>query len=80
VVVLEDREDELAGSERVLSVTALALVDVPAVVLEPGAMAGRDVDLLGRVLPDVSDVEVAGRTVEAEAPGVAEPERSNRPG
>src|SRR5437879_3472939 len=43
----------------------------PTVVRAPCESCSLEVDLLPRVLADVSDVEVAGRSIEAEAPGVA---------
>ena len=65
----------MAGRVRRLArrVPRLALVDAPAVVLEPGRAALGVVELLPRVLPDVADVQVAGLTVEREAPRVPEP-------
>ena len=44
-----------------------------------GEVAGRDeVDLLGRVEPDVADVEVARLAVEARAIGIANAQRRRR--
>src|SRR5437868_182226 len=47
---------------------------IPAVVLAAGAPGRLEIDLLPVPLPDVGDVEVVRRTVEAEAPGVAQAE------
>src|SRR5262245_20548296 len=49
-----------------------ALVDVPAVVLEPGALGRGVIDLLPLALADVADPEIPRLAVEREAPGVAE--------
>src|SRR3990172_8457664 len=72
VVVLGDRLDEprlvAAGRDAVT-----ALHDVPAVVLPAERVAGLAVDLLPGALADVTDVEIAIGSVEAEAPGVPQP-------
>jgi hypothetical protein len=44
----------------------------PAVVLAARAAGGLEVDLLPRVLPDVTDEEIACEAVEAEAPRIAQ--------
>jgi hypothetical protein len=49
-----------------------ALAAVPAVVAAAGRPGHLEVDLLVEILSDVSDVEIAGLAVEAEAPGVAQ--------
>ena len=72
--VLGDREDELAGPDRLVLEPLARLVHVPAEVLEPRAHARQIVDLLQLVLADVADVEVAGAAVEREPPRVAEAE------
>jgi hypothetical protein len=79
VVVLVDGEDELAGPLRVVAVPAPPFEEIPAVVLETGTAPRRDVDLLDLSLPDVADVEVPGRAVEREAPGIAQAEPDDRP-
>src|SRR4029077_7301597 len=78
VIIVENGQREtgpiagLAGGGRV---TVGSLHPVPAEV-EPAPVAGsgRAVHLLVRVLADISDVEVVGGAVEAEAPWIAESE------
>ena len=50
-----------------------SLVEVPAVILPADARRRLVVNLLDLPLADVTDVEIAGRLVEREAPGVAQP-------
>ena len=77
VIVLEDRQRHprliAAGARRVA--VPVALDDVPAVVLAAGAAGRLEVDFFEAVLADVADVEIAGGTVEAEAPRIAQPVR-----
>jgi hypothetical protein len=74
VVVDESREDEpTQGRRRRFGQPLAAPVGGPAEVHRPRRPSPEDVHLLPRVGPDIADVEVAGRAVEREAPGVAEP-------
>src|SRR5919106_244303 len=76
--VLVDGEDEPARARLARGEAARALVQVPAVVLQPARVARREVHLLDGALPNVRDVEIAGRAVEGVAPGVAQAEAEDR--
>src|SRR5439155_13919933 len=80
VVVDDDRPDEPPSRRRLLPLRedGVPLVHAPAEVRQPEA-AWEDVHLLPRVLTDVSDVEVAGCTVEGETPRVPSPVDGVRP-
>src|SRR5207247_7523975 len=74
------RRDELPRPERRVRVARAALEHVPAVVGQRADCGGRAVvDLLPVPLADVADVEVAVRTVEREAPRVAQAEANHLP-
>src|SRR6266545_1063214 len=80
VVVDVNRRDELSRSERRVRIARAALEGLPAVVRERLDLGLRPVvDLLPVSLSDVRDVEVAVRTIEREAPWIAEPERDHLP-
>jgi hypothetical protein len=73
VVVLGDGIDQPAGVAVARRVEAArAFLEAPAVVLAAGARGRLEIDLLGLVLADVADVEVAGRAVEGDLPRVAQ--------
>src|SRR5437867_759171 len=80
VVVDDDRPDEPPARRRLLPLRedGVPLVDAPAEVRQPEA-ARQDVHLLPRALTDVSDVELARRRVEREAPRVPGPVNGVRP-
>src|SRR6478752_6287838 len=59
------------------SIAAVAFVDGPAIILAALARGWLVIDLLELILARVADIEVVGATVEAEAPGVAQPKRPN---
>src|SRR5512140_3864504 len=54
------------------TVAQVTLLDVPAVIVAPGVGCGLEVDLLLRVLPDVTNEQITAGTVERPAPGVAQ--------
>ena len=67
----QHREDRVRGPPGL--VAAISLPDAPAVVGARARARGREVDLLLQILSDVADDQRAGRAVEGEAPGVAQP-------
>src|SRR5262249_12689524 len=70
VVVLGDWGHEPGGATGVGNEAVQALHDAPAVILAAATRGRLAIDLLVLVLADVADVQVAGRAVEAPAPGV----------
>ena len=75
-----NRCDEPARSERGVRIARGALKGPPPVVGECRDLGTRPVvDLFPVALSHVADVEVAVRTVEREAPGIAEPEPDDLP-
>src|SRR5262245_54019616 len=60
------------ASRRSAVAAARSLHELPPVVLAAVARARLEVDLLPLVLADVADPQIAGRTVEGEAPGIAQ--------
>src|SRR5690606_34708876 len=76
VRIIECRHDIIGCRTAARSVVSgVAFVTTPAVVF-PTTTAGRlEIDLFPHALPDITDPQVSGFTIEAEPPGVAEAKR-----
>ena len=73
MVVLHDWQNEACGITARGGLEALASFHhAPAVVLTASAPGGLKINLLNRVLPDIPNEEISGKTIEGKPPGVTE--------